>query len=961
MIGRQLSHYTIETRIGKGGMGEVYQARDTRLERDVAIKTLPETDADDESIRRFLKEARAASSLNHPNIVTVHAIEQEGSLHYIVMEKIDGAPLSSVAREPLSQERFLDVALQVTSAVGAAHAAGIIHRDLKPANVMVTNSGVVKVVDFGLARLIRPEGSTSPEDATLEWSAPLTRPGAVMGTLGYMAPEQIQGQNATARSDVFALGVVFYELLTGKPAFRTSDPVSTFAAILRDSPVPLSSIRNDLPPGLDEIVSRCLAKDPADRFADAGEIHEALLELRRSLFERPGATSRRRVALLAGTAVAALLIVGTLAAFWWRHDSRIRWARNVAPTEIERLMDDEDPVGAFLLARRARSIAPDDSQVQQAWTNLVYPTTFRSEPAGAEVEIRSYRGGADSPWVSVGRTPLREIELPFPLVRYRTSLAGYVTSETAPAFDGEEWLIRLYRPEQTPARMVAVAAGPATFAGRTVTLPDFWIDQYEVTNAEFKAFVDAGGYARRELWKHPFTRGGETLSWEEAVPGFVDQTGQPGPAGWELGSFPEGKENHPVEGISWYEAVAYADFVGKSLPTVFHWKRASRADGLFSDVLALSNFEGQGTVPVGSLGGLGNWGTYDMAGNVKEWCVNAVDERRYALGGSWLDPAYLYVELDAQDPLSRRTGYGMRLISTAAPVPDALKEDVRPETFEIPPPVDDATFRLIAGAFAYDSLPLEARIENVDDSHDGWRKERVSFEAAYGGERIAAYVFIPKSAQPPYQTILYFPGSDAIFMKSSRHLWLRMVEFYIRSGRVLVFPVYKGTYERQVAPPQGQNAVRDLRIQHVKDIGRTLDYLETRSDIDSERIAYHGLSLGASVGALATTLDTRFRSSVLFGTGYYAGYFRPDRPPEIQPHNFLPRMQVPTLFIGGRYDFQIPVESAQKPFFEMIGTPNKKHVVFEGGHVPTQFNDVIKEILAWTDQWMGPVQRTPAR
>ncbi|HVT45806.1 MAG TPA: protein kinase [Thermoanaerobaculia bacterium] len=960
MIGRRLSHYTIEARLGKGGMGEVYQARDSRLERVVAIKTLPET-VDDKSVRRFLQEARAASSLNHPNIVTVHAIEQEDSLHYIVMEKIDGAPLSSVVREPLSLERFLDISLQITSAMGAAHAAGIIHRDLKPANVMLTSSGVVKVVDFGLARLMRPEASTSSEDATVEWSGPLTRAGAVMGTIGYMAPEQVEGLMATSRSDVFALGIVFYEVLTGKAAFRTSTPVSTFAAILRDSPPPLSSVREDLPPVLEEIVDRCLAKDPADRFADAGEIHAALLELRRSLFERPATISRRRLPLLVGTGVAAVLIVGILAALWWRHDSKIRWARNVAPAEIERLMDSDDPVAAFMLAKRARAIAPDDSQVHQAWTNLTKPVTIESEPPGAEVEIRSYRGDADSPWVSIGRTPLRSVDLPFPQVRYRISLDGYVTSETAPGFDGEARFFRLYRPVETPARMVPVGGGPSTFAGRTVTLPDFWIDQYEVTNGEFKKFVDGDGYGRRELWKHPFTREGETLSWDEAVSGFVDRTGQPGPAGWELGSFAKGQENHPVEGISWYEAVAYADFVGKTLPTVFHWKRAAVNDGIFSDVLALSNFEGHGVLPVGSLGGLGHWGTYDMAGNVREWCINAVDQRRYALGGSWLDPAYSYVERDAQDPLSRRAGYGMRLMSIAAPVPEALKEDVRPDTFEIPPPVDDNTFRLIAGAFAYDPLPLNERTEEIDDTHDGWRRERVSFDAAYGGERITAYVFIPKNAQPPYQTIVYFPGSDATLMKSSRHLWLRMVEFYIRSGRVLVFPIYKGTYERQVAPPQGQNAMRDLRIQHVKDIGRTVDYLQSRSDIDRQKIGYYGLSLGASVGALATTLDPRFRSSVLFGTGFYPAYFTPDRPPETQPHNFLPRIEVPTLLIGGRYDFTLPVESAQKPFFDMIGTSKKKHVVFDGGHVPTEFNDVIREILAWTDEWMGPVQRTATR
>ncbi|MCA1733092.1 MAG: hypothetical protein LC732_05755, partial [Acidobacteria bacterium] len=154
-----------------------------------------------------------------------------------------------------------------------------------------------------------------------------------------------------------------------------------------------------------------------------------------------------------------MLIVGILAALWWRHDSKIRWARNVAPGEIERLMDSDDPVAAFLLAKRAKAIAPDDSQVQQAWTNLTKPVTLESEPPGAVVEIRSYRGGDDSPWVSIGRTPLRSVDVPFPQVRYRVSLDGYVTSETAPAFDGEVWHFRLYRPDETPVRMVHVAGG----------------------------------------------------------------------------------------------------------------------------------------------------------------------------------------------------------------------------------------------------------------------------------------------------------------------------------------------------------------------------------------------------------------------------------------------------------------------------------------------------------------------
>ena len=947
MIGTTLSHYTIEARLGKGGMGEVYQARDTRLGRDVAIKVLSAPEAGSDSVRRFMTEARAASGLNHPNIVTVHDIDQEGAIHYIVMEKIEGQPLSAVTGVPLELARFLDIAVQMTSALGAAHAAGIVHRDIKPANVMLSSSGALKVVDFGLARLLRMQAETSPEGSTSEWENSLTRPGTTLGTIGYMSPEQAQGRPVDARSDVFSVGVVFYELLSGKLAFRRDTPIGTVAAIISESLPPLRTIRRDVPRALEALVDRCLAKDAEDRYADAGEIHRALVAIRGGM-SRPERSARTRWLFVACiTAVVALAAVG---AYLWRKQTQLRWARTVAVSEIDRLLESEDPIRAYLLARRALEIAPDDSQVQQAWASLTMPVTLESKPAGAEVSIGSYKNPRD--WVMLGRTPL-SVRVPYPLLRYRVAHDGYVTTETAPEFDSPRSSFTLHRSGEIPAGMVFVRGGPAQFIGSTAEVPDFWIDVHEVTNADYRKFVDAGGYSRPEFWKHPFERDDRPLGRETAMRELVDQTGRPGPAGWELGAPPEGKQKHPVEGISWYEAAAYAEFVGKRLPTAFHWKRAAANEGVASDVVTASNFGGKQTVPVGSLGAIGHWGTFDMAGNVKEWCWNEVEGNRYTLGGSWLDTSYFYAQEDAQPPMARRAGYGVRLVRDVSPLAPELTREIRAPDYEVPRPVDDTAFAAFARLFDYDPAPLNATVDQVDDSHDLWTKEKVSFDAAYGGERIPAYVFLPKNAKPPYQAIVYFPGSDATMMKSSRHLWMRGVDFYIRSGRAVIFPVYKGTYERGVPPARGHNDRRELLVQRSKDVRRAVDYLASRKDIDRERIAFYGLSLGGSVGSFALPFEPRFRTAVMFGTGLY----RLQRPPELQRESYLPRINLPVLLIAGRYDFGLPVETAQKPYFELLGTPleRKKHVVFEGGHVPTQFNEAVREMLSWTDRWMGPV------
>ena len=225
-----------------------------------------------------------------------------------------------------------------------------------------------------------------------------------------------------------------------------------------------------------------------------------------------------------------------------------------------------------------------------------------------------------------------------------------------------------------PPNMVMVSGGEfGVGVAKPVVLPDFWLDKYEVTNREFKRFMDADGYRDRKFWTEPFLAGDRVLGFDEAIARFRDLTGRPGPASWELGSYPAGQDDFPVAGISWFEAAAFAVFSGKSLPTVYHWYRAANIDELSSDILRLSNFEGKGLRRVGESGGLGPWGTLDMAGNVKEWCTNLTEGTtlRYVLGGSWDEPSYRYMEPDAQDPWGRSTRFGVRLVKDAGAIGDA--------------------------------------------------------------------------------------------------------------------------------------------------------------------------------------------------------------------------------------------------------------------------------------------------
>ena len=297
--GSRLGPYEILVPLGAGGMGEVYRARDERLGREVAVKVLSEEfSSDPDRRKRFEQEARSASALNHPNIVTIHDIGSSDSMTYIAMELVDGRTLREVLHSgPLPTKRLLDLAFQIADGLANAHSAGIVHRDLKPENVMVSRDGVVKILDFGLAKLVKP---TPPESSHLPTTTNQTRAGTVLGTVGYMSPEQASGKPVDFRSDQFSLGAILYEIATGKRAFQRGTAAETLTAIIREEPEPPATLNPAIPTPFRWILERCLQKDPDERYASTRDLARDIRSIREHLSDFSSSSSTGETLLATG-------------------------------------------------------------------------------------------------------------------------------------------------------------------------------------------------------------------------------------------------------------------------------------------------------------------------------------------------------------------------------------------------------------------------------------------------------------------------------------------------------------------------------------------------------------------------------------------------------------------------------------------------------------------------------------
>lgn len=611
----------------------------------------------------------------------------------------------------------------------------------------------------------------------------------------------------------------------------------------------------------------------------------------------------------------------------------------------------------------------DDSVRDELWARVSQPLTIESDPEGALVRRRDY-APAGSPWAELGRTPLTIQRFPLGQARLRFELDGYRSRELTMAPDGLTVLgpVPLKADGAIPPKMIPVRAAsgsegyglfvPGLEQVENLSLGEFLMARTEVTNREYAAFVQAGGYADPTCWHETFVENGTELSFPEAVARFTDATGRPGPATWDAGTYPAGAEDLPVGGVSWYEASAYACFRGASLPTVYHWYAA--ADPFSSHyVVPLSNF-GSRPAPVGSYEGMSRDGIFDLAGNVREWVRNADGESRYILGGGWLDQEYAFNDAVTAPAFDRSPLNGIRLVqlldttnvaAASAPLQLAFRD------YDMEVPVSDEVFEAFRQAYAYDDTPLNARVVNSDTT-DSWITQRIEMDAGYGGERLTTFLLIPRGFAPPYQTVLLFPGSNAIYRRSYDDVDPGEFEYLLRSGRAVAFPIYKGTFERGTELRSDiqdeSNLWRDHMIAWATDLRRSVDYLETRDEFDLDRLGYLGISWGGAVAPVMLALEDRIRASVIV----VGGLLMQQTQAMADPFHFLPRVKQPTLMISARWDSFYPLETSSRPLFDHLGTaPDQRRlVVVDANHGVLSYarNQVVGEALAWLDQYLGP-------
>ena len=996
--GTRLGRYEIREKLGAGGMAEVYRAEDTELKRLVAIKLLPaDTVADEQARKRLLREARSVAALTHPHICAVYDIGEDQGHRFIAMQLVDGEPLDvRLARGRLSQKDALTIACDIADALAEAHQHGVIHRDIKPSNVIVTPRGGAVVLDFGLARLVADDDSAQADVLT---QSALSAPGVVLGTVPYMSPEQVKGEVLDGRSDIFSFGALLYEMLGGRRPFSDKTSAATAAAILTRDPQPISELAPDVSPEVARIVTKTLRRNPDDRYQTAKDLYVDLRAIREGLTSgatviQPGPAQIRSGKPYRSIGIAVLVAAMATGGWYVWRQSRVRAAQQQI-ARLDPLVAEGRFFEAYDLATAAERVLPGDPTLARLMRDLAMTISVSTEPAGASVYLRRYQPDAPD------NAPARVLAGTTPLTDLRVARGDYVLQIEKVGFAPAERTIsgtlirpgtlrlapppiamtqRLIPARDMPGRMVAVPAVEYRLAAwerptdRRVALDDYFIDKYEVSNRDFKEFIAAGGYVKPEYWKFAFVKDGRTLSREEAMRLFVDRSGLPGPREWNGQNVPEGKADHPVTGVTWYEAAAYAAFRGKTLPTLFQWERAARFGVVGGPVNYMpwgpfdagdstagrANFDSAGTVPVtNNAFGMSPFGAYNMAGNVKEWTLNDSSEGFLAAGGAWGDPAYVFAQFPKYPGFYSSPKLGFRC---ALNVPGA-KGNQGADRIELKAEIPSYTassaadFEKWRALYDYAPTPLDARVENVVETDD-WRRERITFAGA-NGQRAIAYLYLPRHVTRPLQVIHFVPAADV--ERGLRALPVSTedrVGAFIKAGRAAFTVVLTGYVERLrpagVAFPDARTAEYfDEMVGRITDLRRGLDYLATRQDIDSSRIGFFGPSAGGQIGLVLAAVEPRYKAVAFMGSGLPVAARQVFA--AANPVNFAAHIKPPKLMMHGKYDEDTPLLTAGMPLYELLRQP-KRIVLFDGGHSPTS-EMMFQTIGPFFDEVMGKVRR----
>lgn len=678
-------------------------------------------------------------------------------------------------------------------------------------------------------------------------------------------------------------------------------------------------------------------------------------------------TLRRKKVII--PSVLIVLAIGTSIGFRVAHESRFDTVLNIKLPKLQEeitSIDVSEGQRNWMVYHKAielRKILRNNPEFHQFWDDITIEVEITTNPEGAHVYAKPY-ATPDTDWTYMGDAPLSEYTFPRGLSRIKIEKSGFEVQYDIlfyPFGYHDEEVPRhykLYRPDEKPEGMLHAQGfkGGWFITGNLpeLTAGDFWIDRCEVTNRQYKAFLDDGGYTNPSYWKFPFIEGDDTLLWANAIERFSDNTGRPGPAAWELSDFPTGEEDLPVRGISWYEAAAYATYADKELPTVFHWTYLSEIHAA-PEIIKFGNYDHKGPVKVGTGEAITRFGTLDLAGNVSEWVYNSIGRNKIIMGGNSQEPAYLYNEAYNVSPWRRSDLIGFRCMSY---INDTSKQELTQQfdrterDFSKAEPVSNEAFSIIEALYKYNKSELNARTIYTLDTLN-WIQEDIQVDVPYEDSPMQISVFLPKNSEPPFQTVIYFPHDGPVYSNSLDDMpqYFEDLDFFVKSGRAVVFPVYYNTFGRGDIEPNNLFTWRQALGYIVNDFQITCDYLQSRNDIDPEKMAYYGISWGGFMAPYVLAIEDRISLGILalFGLGSSDEY------QDLDQVNYLSRVKIPMLLLGGRYDFAF-TNRKQKAFYDFLGTPikDKEWILLETTHsIPRK--DIINESLDWLDKYFGPV------
>jgi dienelactone hydrolase len=685
-------------------------------------------------------------------------------------------------------------------------------------------------------------------------------------------------------------------------------------------------------------------------------------------FKVPKSKSNKKWTLYLNIIVTILL--GALFVYYFQKGKSDKSLLNEKLPEIVQAYDKDEFALVYKETKELLDAGNTNSIVQSYYEKVTEAVAILTEPSGVQVYF-SYLNDSTNTWYSLGKTPLENVRVPGSRLQWKFSINGNDYFEIAHTYYIKNDYNNFILPNNNEIlnNHVLFLGGkkPLTYPGidhlPAVEIGPYSMSKFEVTNKEFKEFVDQGGYSNVEFWDFPYSFGNEELTFDSTIKTFIDKHGQFGPAEWSYGNYPEGQENFPVTGISWFEARAYAKFKNLSLPNLYQWANAAMLSGS-SSFVPKSNFSKNQLVEVGSLDNQNQNLIYDIAGNAREWVINSTNEtntQKGILGGGYEDDPYYFNDYYGQNILDRSSSNGMRLVQNLSsdlksssvpenPVAIATRDFLNEET------VSNDVFEIFKEQYNYADKPLNPKLIPQDISSGTLRIDRFEISSPYEDNGVLpGYVFYDSNQKKPLKPIILFPGSEAIHLTNidySLKSRLKRYNYLLSEGYAVFLPMFLSTYERvdelKSDYPDESEFYKDHMIKWGKEYKRTIDYIFSRDDMDHDNLSYYGTSWGGYMANILLAIDDRVQCAVL----YVAGLSFQKSKKEVEAYHYTSRITMPVLMLNGEFDQFFPLETSQIPMFKLLKTKSedKKHFVSKTGHfVPADV--LIKEHLGWLKKY----------